>query len=408
MPDGSKNRLLTFLVVTATTLLLWGVGCKMKRVHEEKAPEPAKPLEIGGQEPYTASRLQEGTGGSREFLSVTMLPGRGMDVYQITAYIPGIGVTNLLASPPLEDTAKRMTDRGEDANGAEDTQAGGAFLVPFAGAMHETQSGNNVMASWSGKSISLPSGPVDAGMQPAALNGLLLDRAIDGQIDDQPLLDGHELNAEIHGGDFSQHWPSETDVTFKILLSPRSVDVAVTLQNTGPEAEPVSVGWRPFFSIPSGQRAQARLHIPAAQRIEFSDAKNRIPTGRTVPVAGTAYDFSSHSGVALGTLGLNDDFVSLKSTVFDSGPTIELMDPAASYGLRMICRSDRIKDLHVYAPVGKNFVVIQPQFNYPDPMSKVWKSDNNGMVVLQPGEQVKWNVRLEFYIPVSKSDAESY
>jgi hypothetical protein len=37
-----------------------------------------------------------------EFLSVTLLPGRGMNVLQITAYIPGKGEVNLLASPSIE------------------------------------------------------------------------------------------------------------------------------------------------------------------------------------------------------------------------------------------------------------------------------------------------------------------
>jgi len=50
-------------------------------------------------------RLMGGT--MPEFLSVTMLPGRGMNVLQIKAYIPGKGEVNLLASPSVEGRRAR-------------------------------------------------------------------------------------------------------------------------------------------------------------------------------------------------------------------------------------------------------------------------------------------------------------
>jgi hypothetical protein len=38
-----------------------------------------------------------------------------------------------------------------------------------------------------------------------------------------------------------------------------------------------------------------------------------------------------------------------------------------------------------------------------DPFNKVWKGGDNGMVVLKPGQEVKWMVRLEFYSPMSET-----
>jgi galactose mutarotase-like enzyme len=410
MPDRSLYKSLAVLVVvTASFLLLWEVGCKMKRVHVEQVPMQAPVLLVGGKEPVTATRIQEGTGGSPEFLSMTVLPGRGMNLYQITAYLPGIGVTNLLASPPIEQEAALLNGKGSDTNGEGSALTGGAFLLPFSDPVHGTLSedGSSITTSWNNHAISLPADTAgnQAGMMAASVNGLALNGAIEDQVDDEQLLDGHQLNATLNGGNFGGHWPSTSEVKYKLQLGPRAIDMTVTVQNTGTEAEPVSVGWMPHFAIPSGQRGQVRLHIPAGERIETSDAKNRVPTGRIVPVTGTAYDFTQHTGTQLNNMSVDEDFTGLKSTVFDMGPTIELMDPAADYGLRMVCRSADIKDIHVYAPGGKNYVVIEPQFSHMDPLNKAWKTGGNGMVMLQPGELVKWEVRLEFYSPVANKSA---
>jgi len=409
MPTRSLYRLVAALfVLTGSTLLLWGVGCKMKRVHIQQGPVQAPPQLFGGKEAYVVSRLQDSTSGSPEFLSMTVLPGRGMNIYQITAYLPSIGVTNLLVSPPIEQAGDILNGKGKDSNGESSTLVGGAFLLPFANPIHGPLSADKqlVLTNWDGKPISLPVGPPASapGAMPASTHGLILNRAIEGQIEDAPLLDGHELTATMHGGSYDGHWPSTSDIQFKFVLTPRAIDMNVSVINTGTEPEPVSIGWMPYLAIPSGQRAQARLHIPAGQRIETTDSVNRIPTGKLLPVAGTPYDYSLHTGMPLNNLSINDDFVALKSTVFDTGPTIELMDPASSYGLRMICRSMEIKSIHVYAPADKNYVVLQPQFAYLDPFNKVWKNTNNGLVTLQPGQTIHWSIRLEFYTPVSKNN----
>ena len=71
----------------------------------------------GGQEAIELTRMRLMGGTMPEFLSVTMLPGRGMNVLQITAYIPGKGEVNLLASPSIEGAESAMTGTGEDADG---------------------------------------------------------------------------------------------------------------------------------------------------------------------------------------------------------------------------------------------------------------------------------------------------
>src|SRR6185312_6319250 len=80
------------------------LGCKSHPVVTPPSPTAVAsahlPL-VGGQKAIELRRLQSGTGAKPEFLSVTLLPGRGMNLFQITAYLPGRGEVPLLTSPPL-------------------------------------------------------------------------------------------------------------------------------------------------------------------------------------------------------------------------------------------------------------------------------------------------------------------
>ncbi len=65
-----------------------------------------------------------------EFTSVTVAPGRGMEILQITANFPGKGNVNVLASPDLAG-AKKMLDVEDDAFGNLGYRLGAAILVPY-------------------------------------------------------------------------------------------------------------------------------------------------------------------------------------------------------------------------------------------------------------------------------------
>ena len=69
---------------------------------------------IGGEKTVTLHR----TAVSKtmpEFTSVTLMPGRGMELLYITANFPGKGEVPVLASPDLA-TAKEMLDQQDDAD----------------------------------------------------------------------------------------------------------------------------------------------------------------------------------------------------------------------------------------------------------------------------------------------------
>jgi galactose mutarotase-like enzyme len=359
---------------------------------------------IGGQAPVVLNRLQTGDGNLPEFLSATILPGRGMNLFQIEAYIPGLGVTRLLASPTLEEASRRMTGTGNDANGSQSFLFGGAFLVPYPGRIRGKVSadGNTVLADWHGHTLSLPANlnAHTPGKEAVAMHGLILQARMN-TVQTSPLADGEAVKALYHAGDFGGHWLSQTDLAISIVLTGQAIDAIVTATNVGKEPEPMSIGWHPYFAIPSGDRPQATLRLPPSRRAEIDNYQNVFPTGKMLSVTGTPYDFTRREGAPLGKTYLDDSFADLHANIFDLGPSAELRDPASGYGLRLTALSPRIKAFQVYSPPDSKFVAIEPQFNYGDPLGKEWKGQDTGMVTLNPGESVTWKVRLELFIPAA-------
>jgi aldose 1-epimerase len=352
----------------------------------------------GGQEAAVLVRTRQTGDSTPEFLSATMLPGRGMNVLQITAYLPGKGEVNLMASPSVEGAASAMTGKGADADGQASLAMGGAFEAPWAGRLWGTsaQAGTHVTTVWRGHTITLPAAGTTSGSV-AARDGLLLAQAADSA-GTTGLPDGGESQGVFHAGDFGGRWPSRTDVTVTVLLSSGSVDLTVVVRNIGDVPEPVGVGWHPRFAIRSGNRGATRLRVPGEMRAEMRDNGRDQPTGKLLPVAGTPYDFNVTGGAKLGTMSLDDTFVALHQNLLDNGPTAELSDPVGGFGMRLIALSPTIKAMHVVAPADGDYVSIEPQFNYPDPLGREWgKETDAGMVVLQPGQSTEWKIRLELF-----------
>ncbi len=87
---------------------------------------PRTVKEIGGEKIVILKRAAVST-TKPEFTSITLAPGRGMEIIQITANFPGKGEVNVLASPDLEG-AKKMLDEQDDAFGNLGYRLGAAFL----------------------------------------------------------------------------------------------------------------------------------------------------------------------------------------------------------------------------------------------------------------------------------------
>jgi galactose mutarotase-like enzyme len=354
--------------------------------------------EIGGQKIVTLTRAATGA-AKPEFTSITLAPGRGMEILQITANFPGKGNVDVLASPDLAGS-KKMLDVDDDDFGNLGYRLGSAFLVPYPNRIRGKLSadGKTLTTEWQGHAITLPANNI--GKLPTAerhaMHGLILKAKTDGvTVKDIP--GGQEVSGVIHAGDFGGHWLSKTDLVVTIRLTAEAVDASIVARNVGKEDEPIAIAWHPYFNLPSGDRTQARVYIPANTTAEVDGYDNVFPTGKIVPVDGTRFDLRAPDGKALGTEFFDDNWNHLNWV--DKTVTVKVIDPAAHYGVDIIGFSPEIKALQMYAPPTKQFVAIEHQYNFGDPFGKEWGKTDTGMVTLKPGQSTKWHVRLHVFVP---------
>jgi aldose 1-epimerase len=403
-----RSGLLTVLVLT---LVLVGLafGWREHRLGQfaqlkkelNKRPVHDVTLRPGGQDVVRLERSQMMGDSEPEFLSATVLPGRGMNLLQITAYLPQKGEVNLLASPSLDEAATLLSGTGTDATGAKSLAMGAAIELPWASRISGVSApdGKSLTTVWRGERLTLPTDAKDSyGVGGAmAAGGLLLNQPSDS-VSTNVMPDGGEVQATYRPGNFDDHWLSKTEITTTVELSGRAIDMKIVARNTGNTAEPIGIGWHPRFAILNGHRGQMMLRLPQGLRVEVKDRRTGQLSGRLLPVEGTEYDFTSRSGAQLGALNLDDSFVHLKQGLMEDGSVAELRDPENDYGLRITAMTSTIKAIRVYAPLDGSFISIEPQFNYDDPFGREWaKNEDTGMVVLEPGQTTQWKIRLEIF-----------
>jgi aldose 1-epimerase len=304
------------------------------------------------------------------FLSMTWRPDQGMRLVQATADLPGLGETELLVDAPF----------------------GGALLIPFANRIRGTQQPDGMLATRVlGKEITLPANwrGKRPGAEPCAMHGLVLNSSFD------VVEQSRDRVSATLSTDFGGHWLSRAHIRVEATMNARAIDVVVHVRNVGDEVLPVGIGWHPYFRIPSGRREQARVHLPARRRALVTNYDDVFPTGELVPVEGTPYDFTSPDGTALVSNYYDDCFVDLVKQ--DGDTSVEMVDPASGYRMRLAASSPHVQAVQMYAPHDRPFVVLEPQFNLADPFGEVWPATvDTGMTHLQSGADAAWSVRWEF------------
>jgi len=376
---------------------------------EEKKPQTqSNPISVGGKPVINLERPRLQTPNIPQFLSVQVLPGRGMNLFQIRAYLPGKGEINLISSPSLDEAAKLLAGGPDDPYGNESFKLGGAILVPYANRIRGKLSadGKTIEAQIAGKPVALPANwqGKNPGAEKHAMHGMILDAKFE-DVNVTNNADESHVDGTLHARNFGGHWLSSADVSVRTTLRDSYVEMEVRVKNAGQETLPVGVGWHPYFAIPSGDRQQARLHVPASRRVIVNNYDDVFPTGKIVPTVGTAYDFTAAGGAPLKGQFLDESFIDLKRQP-DGSVVTEVIDPAADYGLRITAFSKEVQAIQTYSPPEKSFVAIEPQFNFGDPYGKVWGKADTGMVNVKPGDSVTYRVRLELFQP-SQSSGQS-
>jgi galactose mutarotase-like enzyme len=295
---------------------------------------PQQVTEIGGQKIVTINRVPLST-SRPEFTSVTLAPGRGMELLDVTANFPGKGEVHVLYTPGL-DGAKKMLDSDDDAFGDLGYRLGAAFLVPYPNRIRGALSadGKTLTTQWNGHPLTLPANNIGKlpGAERHAMHGLILKAKTDDiRLSETP--GGEQVTGVIHAGSFGGYWPSKTDLVVTVTLTAGAVDATIVAHNVGIEAEPIAIGWHPYFNLPSGDRSQVRLLIPGSQLAQVDNYDNVFPTGKLLPVEGTPYDLRAMGGTPLGKQFFDDNWSHLTWT--NGAVLVKLIDPAAHYAVEI-------------------------------------------------------------------------
>ena len=232
-------------------------------------------LEIGGAPVVTLERPRPRDADRPTFLSAQVLPGRGMMTLQISAHLPGRGVTDLLVAPSLSEARSALDGDGESGFPGNASYAfGGAILLPYANRIRGTLSpnGKTIDAAIPGRRVTLPAnwGGRRPGAERYAMHGLVLASRVE-DVRRRTSDEEDRVSGVLHAGDFGGHWVSATEVAFENVLRSDSFTLTVTAHNAGSELLPMGRG-------AGGARASTATSPPTG------DADDRLgPPPRPTP-----------------------------------------------------------------------------------------------------------------------------
>jgi galactose mutarotase-like enzyme len=347
-------------------------------------------LRIGG-EPLVRLTAGDVPATGPAFVEATVLPGRGMMLLQARLRLASGEVVDALAAPEPHVAARALDGGPDDFAGDASFSFGGAILTPYANRIRgrALDGAREIETRIAGRTVRLPRnwGGKAKGAEQYAMHGLILDAAIPWR---QEAPD--RVRGRLDAGDFAGRWPGRAVLTFEWRLDSGALALRVTAESVGQAPLPIGFGWHPYFALPSKDRRQARLWMPAASRALVNNYDEALPTGAIQPVANSPYDFTAPGGQPVGDLYLDDCFTDLQRR--DGEAVAEIRDPASSLGLRIASRSPQVSAMQVYAPPDKSFVVIEPQFNLADPYGAEWTGRDTGMASVSPGEAVTYEARV--------------
>ncbi|RAK52827.1 aldose 1-epimerase [Phenylobacterium deserti] len=351
-------------------------------------------LLIGGM-PAVTLRASDAPAEGPAILEAVVLPGRGMMLLQAKVRLPSGELFELIHAPPLAEAPGQLDGGPDDFAGNKAFTFGGAILVPYANRItgRNLEGSRETEAEVDGRTVRLLRnwGGKAPGAAQYSMHGLILDAQIPFE---QPSED--VVRGRLQAGSFGGRWPSETELEFEWRLAGGVLSLRIDAHNRGDEVLPMGIGWHPYLNLPSQDRRQARLRLPAAKRAEVNDYDEVLPTGRLLDTVGSPYDFNAPQGAALADLYLDDCFTELERTGGEA--VVEVLDPAAGVGFRATSPSPEVHAIQVYAPTDKAFVVVEPQFNLADPYSPLYpQGTQTGMTRVAPGGSVTYEARLEAF-----------
>ncbi|WP_162538062.1 hypothetical protein [Granulicella sp. WH15] len=393
MRSGSVTTVLLALILGTAFFIIHERGKGhltqlRNKMEGDVRPPVASGPKPGGVEPLVLTRPQPTGQTGPEFASVTLLPGLGMSVLQMTAFVPGHGEIPLLAAPTAEQLVSTPPPAAQGPNDDH-----GAFELPWSGALIGSPApvGDRMVVRWQEQAMTLPS----AATKPSRAYGGLLRRQAAGEVTQDVVPDGTSATATFTATDFDGDWPGKIQTKVSVVMVGSRMDLSVIATNSGSAPLPIGIGWHPRFAI-RGDRKSVSLKLPEASRMETSEITRGMPTGKTLSAGSQLEQFMGKQMVALGNTALNDLLVEMKPSLLEDGPIAEMRFPSEGYGIRMRLVSASIRSLRVVADPAQPYLSLGPQVNFDDPLGHQWDR-NMEMPVLAPGASMEWRIKLDLF-----------
>jgi aldose 1-epimerase len=187
-------------------------------------------------------------------------------------------------------------------------------------------------------------------------------------------------------------YPFMLDLQIEYALDDAGLSVRTTAHNIGARRLPFGAGQHPYFTVGTEFIDSAELQLPAQSRLEL-DPERRLPTGNSLPVAGTDVDFRQPKRV--GSLVVDDCFTDLVRDA-DQRARVTLADPSSGKSL-VVWMDERYR--YIQAFTGDTLMPDRRRRSLAiEPMSCPPNAFRTGtdLIVLEPGESCTLTWGLSF------------
>ena len=184
-------------------------------------------------------------------------------------------------------------------------------------------------------------------------------------------------------------YPFTLDLQLEYALDHSGLSVRTSARNVGQRMLPFGAGQHPYFTLGGALVDSAELRLPANSRLELDD-QHRLPTGRSLPVEDSEFDFRQPRRI--GSLVIDECFTDL---IHDSGGAhVVLIDPESHRSV-VVWMGERYRYIQVFtgdtlAPDRRRRgLAIEPMTCPPD----AFRSGTD-LIVLQPDESctLEWRI----------------
>lgn len=177
-------------------------------------------------------------------------------------------------------------------------------------------------------------------------------------------------------------YPFTPGIEIRYVLEASSLHMDFTVQNSTREPLPFSLGWHPYFYLPTvdGTVDSLVLRVEADRYVRVDE--RLIPTGEMVPVEGSMYDY--REGKPVGSADLDTAFK------MDRGITCL---SNGEYTLTIQQSRDLFGYLQVFTHPDRGSMAIEPV----SAAANAFNMPSLGLRILQPGEQLTGRVSVTLY-----------